>query len=432
MSAVYDILEHTIQASHIREYARATAQSQDEPLLLHVKQYVPKDNAQPTRGDLTIVGAHANGFPKELYEPLWDDLHAQCLKLKMGIRAIWIFDAAWQGRSGILNHGKLGDDPCWNDVARDMIHLINTFRMPRPIVAIGHSFGGNSLVNLSLLHPRLLETIILIDPVIGPYTLSPESLAHQPIGFSIRRRVRWPSRAAAAQSMRSKPFYQAWDPRALDKWLQYGLCSVAQHHDESQDAAQQVTLTTTRDQEVFTYFRPSWPAFDPSGSKILHPHLVPDVSHSPESQAALFPVYRPESINTMDRLPHVRSSLLYITGGLSFTALPMFSGSDDSLSDSWLHTTGIGTGGSGGAPLGRVRKITHPDHGHLIPFEIPSYCALHAASWIRCQLDRWWKDEAQFDHWARKPLAEKTTVSDEYKRRIGLTSQQTAKDKAML
>jgi hypothetical protein len=64
MASVYDVKEHTISASHIREYARATQTSQDEELYLHVKQYTPKDNPTPQHGDITIIGAHANGFPK--------------------------------------------------------------------------------------------------------------------------------------------------------------------------------------------------------------------------------------------------------------------------------------------------------------------------------------------------------------------------------
>ncbi|KAL3956445.1 hypothetical protein ACCO45_009291 [Purpureocillium lilacinum] len=62
--SLFNITEHTIQASHIRDFPRATASSQDEALLLAVKQYVPKDNPKPQRGDLTVIGAHANGFPK--------------------------------------------------------------------------------------------------------------------------------------------------------------------------------------------------------------------------------------------------------------------------------------------------------------------------------------------------------------------------------
>lgn len=64
MPSLFDIKEHTIEASYIREYARATSHSQDEKLLLHVKQYIPKDNPNPQKGDVTLIGGHANGFPK--------------------------------------------------------------------------------------------------------------------------------------------------------------------------------------------------------------------------------------------------------------------------------------------------------------------------------------------------------------------------------
>ncbi len=63
-STIFHVKEHVIPTSHIREFARATSLSQDEELVQHVKQYTPKDNPNPHKGDITIIGAHANGFPK--------------------------------------------------------------------------------------------------------------------------------------------------------------------------------------------------------------------------------------------------------------------------------------------------------------------------------------------------------------------------------
>lgn len=37
---------------------------QEAVFRLAVKQYTPLDNLNPQPGDLTIIGAHANGFPK--------------------------------------------------------------------------------------------------------------------------------------------------------------------------------------------------------------------------------------------------------------------------------------------------------------------------------------------------------------------------------
>lgn len=64
MSTLFDIKEHVVDAQHIREYPRATANSQEDVLQLAVKQYIPKDNPNPKPGDITIIASHANGFVK--------------------------------------------------------------------------------------------------------------------------------------------------------------------------------------------------------------------------------------------------------------------------------------------------------------------------------------------------------------------------------
>ena len=93
--------------------------------------------------------------------------------------------------------------------------------MPRPLIGIGHSMGGNNLINLSLMHPRLLETLVLIDPVIVPLAKVTGDWAIA--AASSVRRDRWPSRKVAAESFKKSKFYQTWDPRVLDRWIKYGL-----------------------------------------------------------------------------------------------------------------------------------------------------------------------------------------------------------------
>lgn len=63
-STLFRIHEHVLQGQHIREYPAATADSQEEPLSLHIKQYVPLNNLNPAAGDVTLIAAHGNGFPK--------------------------------------------------------------------------------------------------------------------------------------------------------------------------------------------------------------------------------------------------------------------------------------------------------------------------------------------------------------------------------
>ncbi|RSL96003.1 hypothetical protein CEP52_011737 [Fusarium oligoseptatum] len=412
-SSIFDIKEHTIEASYIREYARATSHSQDEKLLLHVKQYIPKDNPNPQKGDVTLIGGHANGFPKELYEPLWEELYNEAKSRNLRIRSIWIADAAWQGQSGLINKDALGNDPSWLDYARDILQMINTFRPPPPIMAVGHSFGANALTNVALLHPRLFTSLVLLDPVISHFASTPVVKGFGPAAISTYRREVWPSRAEAAASFSRSPFYQAWDPRVLQRWVDYGIRQVP--------GEESVTLTTTKHQEVFTFLRPSWDAYDAQGKQLINPDLAPDLDPSLNEHWPTYPVYRPEGPNTLARLPHVRPSVLYVFGGSSDL-------SPQELQGEKMKLTGSGVGGSGGEARGRVKKVVGEQYGHLIPMEDPRFCASAAAEWIKAEVERWWADERKYHEWTLKSTEEKTTISDEFKKYVGKPGGRRTKD----
>ncbi|PQE03787.1 toxin biosynthesis protein [Rutstroemia sp. NJR-2017a BBW] len=104
--------EHKVQACHIREYAGSSI-NQNDALHLHVKQYIPLhqlEGASVADDAITIIGTHGVGLPKELYEPLWDELYEHSEISNFKIRGIWIADAAGLGASGVLDEGKLSND----------------------------------------------------------------------------------------------------------------------------------------------------------------------------------------------------------------------------------------------------------------------------------------------------------------------------------
>lgn len=110
-SSTFRLKKHVLETQHVRQFHHATISGDDEVLQICINQYTPLDNLHPQPGDVTIIAAHANGVPKELYEPMWDDLHAIAKKSgAFRIRNIWIADVAWQGESGVLNEHKLGKD----------------------------------------------------------------------------------------------------------------------------------------------------------------------------------------------------------------------------------------------------------------------------------------------------------------------------------
>ncbi len=79
MSSQYFRLdEHKLEASHIRSFPRATSTHQNEILHLAIKQYTPLNNHNPQDGDITIIAAHANAFPKV------------CSSIVMSLAVMWI------------------------------------------------------------------------------------------------------------------------------------------------------------------------------------------------------------------------------------------------------------------------------------------------------------------------------------------------------
>lgn len=106
----FKCIEHVIPAQHIRNYAQATAHTQEEELQLSIKQYIPHKKLDTASTSITLIATHANGFSRELYEPLLDDLFGLCNEHNLHIRSIWFADSVHQGASGLLNADKLGNE----------------------------------------------------------------------------------------------------------------------------------------------------------------------------------------------------------------------------------------------------------------------------------------------------------------------------------
>ncbi|KAK2834905.1 hypothetical protein FQN49_006799 [Arthroderma sp. PD_2] len=425
MASCFQVVEHVVPCQHIREYPQATATEQEETLNLAVKQYIPYDNPNPQPGDVTIIGAHANGFPKELYEPLWEEIHQRSRQGGFRIRSIWIADVAHQGQSGVLNENVLGNDPSWYDHPRDLLNLINLKRaeMPRPIFGIGHSMGGNNLISLSIIHPRLLTSLILLDPVITRLDISEDvdfrqTKAKIPVSTlaSTYRRDLWPSREAAERALKGSKFYQNWDPRVLERFIKYGLRELptAIHPLESGSVntpvgKRPVTLTTTRHQEVFSFFRSTYGARKKDGesiNRLTHPEL------DPRLHSSRFPFYRYEVNRTFEMLPFVRPSVLYLFAEYSDV-------SNGELNQEKLDQTGTGVGGSGGVAEGRVNAAVMKGVGHLIAMEAVAQAADLCANRISTEMQRWRKEEEQFiAEWRKKSPVEKVTVDKQWTRQV--------------
>lgn len=240
-------------------------------------------------------------------------------------------------------------------------------------------------VHLSLIHPRLLTSLILLDPIID-FQLSTQKNMVMIRSSALRRDV-WPSRREAELSFRDHPFYRTWDDRVLNLWLRHGLRALPTLVHPSTDIPQAVTLKTTKHQEVFTFLRPLSPAD-------IHPD-----GYQP---------YRPEPSTTLHNLPLLRPGTLYVFGARS-TANP------PEAREVLLERTGT-------KRERRVRAVVLDRAGHLVPMEAVRECAQAAAGWLADEMERWKRDEADFERWREKSPRDKSMIGEEMIRMIDTAS----------
>ncbi|KAJ5722819.1 toxin biosynthesis protein-like protein [Penicillium malachiteum] len=387
----FTVIEHVVPGCYIREYPGSTVH-QEDILKLHVKQYTPKNQSLPLPSDaVTLIAAHGVGLPKELYEPLWDELLEQAAGFQ--IRSIWVADCASMGMSGIMNDDKLSLDCSWMDHARDLFLIINHFhdQMPRPLVGIGHSFGGNIITNLAYMHPRLFTTVALIDPVIQ-LTPPPMGFGSDPpsaINWTLRRDDIWPSREAALRANRS--LLHGWDPRCIARMAEVGFRELPTqlYPDVEAEKARlkttetPVTLTTTKYQDLIGSIRENFDGRDPVTGRIV---VNRDTHADMDPLAAFIPMYRPEPRSTFLRLPDLRPSCLWLLAADTYMNL-------DEIREG-IKVCGTGVGGSGGGE--KVREVTLPGLGHLMPFQEVKKVAEPVVAWLRGEMKEYRVKEKQW------------------------------------
>jgi hypothetical protein len=174
---------------------------------------------------------------------------------------IWMIDDNNHNASVDLNAGRLGGVQAWCDDSRDFMnfvaHVLPGIKreetaeakasasapwhlkwtpsgegVDTKVIGLGHSFGGNGLVQAAHARPDLFHALFLIDPMVPPQVVPEADGKRDPVtefpltAVTIRRRTTWASRAAARAAMRDSPFMKPWADAMVDLWVSHGLVPV--------------------------------------------------------------------------------------------------------------------------------------------------------------------------------------------------------------
>ena len=219
-----------------------------------------------------------------------------------------------------------------------------------------------------MMHPRLLSTLVLIEPVM----MDEISGTPSPVLQSTVRRDIWETRVKA-ESYLGKAF-KSWEPRALDRLIEYGLRETPTALYNSKQiqilASGSVTLKTTKHQEAWGYIQLNMDRQgDPGFNRLLLPDWDPTVALPRISN-------HPEPLIAMKALPYLWSSVLYVFGSKS----SLYTREEQ---EKKIKRTGIGAGGRGGAMEDMVKGHVLQGSGHLLIFEQPAETARVATDWVQ-------------------------------------------------
>ncbi len=167
-----------------------------------------------------VVIVHATGFHGRCYTRMAGSLSPQF--------SVWAVDQRGHGDSGKAPDGRYDD---WTRFAEDLIEVIDALEPGATWGGVGHSLGGAVVLLAEALRPGTFSSLCCYEPVVFPPDWLPAGgePAHggsHPVPLAVLARKRRPSfasRQAAVDNYRSKPPFAAFDPAALEDYVEYGF-----------------------------------------------------------------------------------------------------------------------------------------------------------------------------------------------------------------
>lgn len=188
---------------------------------------------------------HGNSYSGLTYLPLWQQLAPHF--------DLFLHDAQGHGDSehggkfvGWERSAQLAQ-LAWQDVAPEYASV--------PIIGVGHSFGGALTSLMSAADEQLFSQLVLLDPMLFPQPMIRWALPLGKIGLNPvarkarRRRMEWPDRVTALQSLQGRGMFAGWRPEAMAAYVEHAMA----------DSAQGVILKCLpeREAEVFSTYAPT-------------------------------------------------------------------------------------------------------------------------------------------------------------------------------
>lgn len=166
---------------------------------------------------------HANGYPPECYQPLFEHLQKQYHVFGMKLRPLW---------DNATTHG-LND---WHPYSEDLLRFLSDHQTG-PVIGVGHSIGGIVTLRAAMRDPQKFRALVLLDPVLFvPRTMNAWNFIraigvgekfHPLIQTAKRRRREFKDLEILFRSYRTKPVFRYMSDESLKQYID-GITQIKQ------------------------------------------------------------------------------------------------------------------------------------------------------------------------------------------------------------
>jgi pimeloyl-ACP methyl ester carboxylesterase len=162
-----------------------------------------------------VLLSHATGFHAHCWEPMARILSAS--------HHVMGFDHRGYGDAETVDPATIEWQQYGNDALAAARHL-SAQHDGQPIVGIGHSMGGASLLMAALQEPSLFSALFVFEPIVFPPAPENEDRPSSPLaGGARKRRSTFPTFEAALENFTAKPPMASFHPVAREAYVRHGF-----------------------------------------------------------------------------------------------------------------------------------------------------------------------------------------------------------------
>ncbi|CVK88354.1 hypothetical protein FPRO04_07086 [Fusarium proliferatum] len=245
----YDPVSKKANSSEFKLYSDSeqSKTSNVPPPKLVAKRYIPRDQANKSEQGITLLTLTGMGVPKEMFEPMLEDLLPRLRKSGVKVEEIWAVDMPLSGQTAKANSvGYLYANE--KDIVRDLLLFLTAYLPVKPggelpkyleprkptaraqqptrqnLHVFAHSLGAQAAILASVHAPNIFSSLMVVDPAMIPAGKINEAMTKLPKDiFCLGLKQNFPDRDAVEKALRETKRTKNWDERAIRMFTQHGV-----------------------------------------------------------------------------------------------------------------------------------------------------------------------------------------------------------------